>query len=67
MKQHLFEMQHAKTWDLVELSLEKANSAQSSMLLAEHYLLLCQHLALSKQRLYDNALIERLNKLVMRL
>jgi uncharacterized membrane protein SpoIIM required for sporulation len=28
---------------------------------------MCQHLALSKQRLYDTALIERLNKLVMRL
>ncbi len=67
MKQHLFEMQHAKTWELVEQSLEKPNSTQNSMLFTEHYLLLCQHLALSKQRLYDNALIERLNKLVMRL
>jgi uncharacterized membrane protein SpoIIM required for sporulation len=67
MKQQLFEQQHQKTWELVEQSLEKPNSAQNSMLLAEHYMLLCQQLALSKQRLYDNALIERLNKLVMRL
>jgi uncharacterized membrane protein SpoIIM required for sporulation len=67
MKQHLFEMQHQKTWELIEESLEKPNSTQNSILFTEHYLLLCQHLALSKQRLYDNALIERLNKLVMRL
>lgn len=67
MKQQLFEQQHQKTWELIEQSLDKPNSAGISMLFAEHYMLLCQHLALSKQRLYDNALIERLNKLVMRL
>jgi uncharacterized membrane protein SpoIIM required for sporulation len=67
MKQQLFEAQHQKTWTLIEQSLEKPNSAQNAKLFAEHYMLLCQHLALSKQRLYDNALIERLNKLVMRL
>jgi hypothetical protein len=67
MKQQLFEAQHQKTWNLIEQSLEKPNSAQNAKLFAEHYMLLCQHLALSKQRLYDNALIERLNKLVMRL
>lgn len=67
MKQQKFELQHQKTWDLIEQSLQKPNSAGISMLFAEHYMLLCQHLALSKQRLYDTALIERLNKLVMRL
>ena len=67
MKQQLFEQQHQKTWELIEQSLDKPNSTGISMLFAEHYMLLCQHLALSKQRLYDNALIERLNKLVMRL
>jgi uncharacterized membrane protein SpoIIM required for sporulation len=67
MKQQLFEQQHQKTWDLVEQSLEKPGNAPNSILFVEHYMLLCQHLALSKQRLYDTALIERLNKLVMRL
>ena len=67
MKQQKFELQHQKTWELIEQSLQKPNSAGISMLFAEHYMLLCQHLALSKQRLYDTALIERLNKLVMRL
>ena len=67
MKQQLFEQQHQKTWELVEQSLEKPGSAQNGLLFTEHYMMLCQHLALSKQRLYDNALIERLNKLVMRL
>jgi uncharacterized membrane protein SpoIIM required for sporulation len=67
MKQQSFEQLHQKTWELIEQSLEKPNSAGISMLFAEHYMQICQHLALSKQRLYDTALIERLNKLVMRL
>jgi len=67
MKQQLFEKQHQQTWKLVEDSLENPASAQNSILFTEYYMLLCQHLALSKQRLYSSALIERLNKLVMRL
>lgn len=67
MKQQLFEQQHRDLWQLVEQSLDKPARVENSILLTEHYMLLCQHLALSKQRLYDNALIERLNNLVMRL
>ena len=67
MKQQLFEQRHRKNWELVEQSLEKPDSAKKSILFVEHYMLLCQHLALSKQRMYDTALIERLNKLVLRL
>lgn len=67
MKQQLFEQQHQDTWDQIEQCLDKPGNVQNSMIFTEHYMLLCQHLALSKQRLYDTALIERLNKLVMRL
>ncbi|MFA9418794.1 MAG: stage II sporulation protein M [Gammaproteobacteria bacterium] len=67
MKQQLFEQEHQATWEMVEQSLEKPGSGQNSKILTENYMLLSQHLALSKQRLYDTALIERLNKLVMRL
>lgn len=67
MKQQLFEQEHQATWEMVEQSLEKPGSGQNSKLLTENYMLLSQHLALAKQRLYDTALIERLNKLVMRL
>ena len=65
MKQQLFEEQHRQTWQLIEESLKKPGQGDNSRLMAEHYLLMCQHLALAKQRLYDNALVERLNKLVM--
>ena len=65
MKQHLFEEQHRQVWQIVEASLEKPGKGDNSKLLAEHYLLLCQHLALAKERLYDPALVERLNKLVL--
>jgi len=67
MKQQLFEQEHQATWEMVEQSLEKPGSGQNSKILTENYMLLSQHLALSKQRLYDTALIERLNKLVIRL
>lgn len=67
MKQQSFEQQHRETWALIEQSLDKPNKLTDSLLFTEHYMLLCQHLALSKQRLYDTALIERLNNLVMRL
>ena len=65
MKQQLFEQQHQHTWELIEQLLEKPQSGKNSQVLTENYMLLSQHLALSKQRLYDSALIERLNKLVM--
>ncbi len=67
MKQQLFEQEHQATWEMVDQALEKPGSGQNSKILTENYMLLSQHLALSKQRLYDSALIERLNKLVMRL
>jgi uncharacterized membrane protein SpoIIM required for sporulation len=65
MKQQLFEEQHRQVWQTIEKSLQKPGKDDNSKLLAEHYLLLCQHLALAKQRLYDPALIERLNKQVL--
>jgi uncharacterized membrane protein SpoIIM required for sporulation len=67
MKQQLFEQQHQQGWEQIEAALDKPSSARNSLLLTEHYMQLSQHLALAKQRLYDPALIERLNKLVMRL
>jgi len=67
MKQHSFEQQHRDTWRRIEESLEKPSAGNNSRVLAEHYMLLCQHLAIAKERLYDAALIERLNSLVLEL
>ena len=66
MKQQRFEEQYQATWLRIEASLEKPAEGDHSKVLAEHYMLLCQHLAIAQERLYDNALIERLNSLVLR-
>ncbi len=67
MKQQSFEQQHRHTWEEIERLLDNPKVIENSARCAECYMLLSQHLALAKQRLYDGALIERLNKLVMRL
>ncbi len=67
MKQQSFEKQHQASWDAIEKLLDNSSSEQNSIQLSEHYMQLCQHLSLAKQRMYDTALIERLNKLVLRL
>jgi len=65
MKQQVFEQQHQAIWQQIEASLEKPTLGDNSQILAEHYLLLCQQLAIAKERLYDAALVERLNNLVL--
>jgi uncharacterized membrane protein SpoIIM required for sporulation len=65
MKQQSFEHQHQAEWERIERALKVAKSQRNNALLADHYLQLCQHLSLAKQRLYDHALVERLNKLVL--
>ena len=65
MKQQLFEQEHAATWQLIEDSLARPAEGNNSKVLAEHYMLLCQHLAIAKERLYDASLVERLNNLVL--
>jgi len=65
MKQQIFEQQYRAVWQQIEASLEKPAQGDNSKILAEHYMLLCQHLALAKERLYDAALVERLNNLVL--
>jgi uncharacterized membrane protein SpoIIM required for sporulation len=67
MKQHNFEDMHESTWRRIEDSLQNPAQGDNSKILAEHYLLLCQHLAIAKERLYDAALVERLNNLVLAL
>lgn len=67
MKQHSFEEQNRAIWQKIEASLEKPSQEGNSKILAQHYLLLCQHLAIAKERLYDAALVERLNNLVLAL
>lgn len=67
MKQHNFELQNQPIWQKIEESLENPAQEDNSKILAEHYLLLCQHLAIAKERLYDAALVERLNNLVLAL
>ena len=67
MKQRSFEQQHELTWQRIEDSLAKPARGDNGKILAEHYLLLCQHLAIAKERLYDAALVERLNNLVLAL
>ena len=65
MKQQIFEQQHQADWLKIEASLEKPAQGDNSKVLAEHYMLLCQQLAIAKERLYDAALVERLNHLVL--
>ncbi|MDJ0832316.1 MAG: stage II sporulation protein M [Gammaproteobacteria bacterium] len=65
MKQQSFEQQHRQTWERIEQALAQRKQTESSILLADDYMLLCQHLALAKQRLYDITLIERLNSLAL--
>ena len=67
MKQHDFEEQHGDTWQRIEEALQKPADGNNSRVLAEHYMLLCQHLAIAKERLYDASLVERLNNLVLAL
>ena len=65
MKQQIFEQQHSAAWQQIEAALEKPAEGDNSKILAEHYMLLCQHLTIAKERLYDAALVERLNNLVL--
>ena len=65
MKQQTFEQQHQALWQQIEAALEKPAQGDNSKILAEHYMLLCQHLAIAKERLYDTALVARLNTLVL--
>jgi uncharacterized membrane protein SpoIIM required for sporulation len=65
MKHKIFEQQHSAVWQQIEAALEKPAEGDNSKILAEHYMLLCQHLAIAKERLYDAALVERLNNLVL--
>ncbi len=65
MKQQSFEQAHAATWAEIEEALQKPARPDNTRVLAENYMLLCQHLAIAQERLYDTALIERLNGLVL--
>lgn len=66
MKQQIFEQKYQPTWLIIEESLKKPAAGNNSKILAQHYLLLCQHLAIAQERLYDAALTERLNNLVLK-
>ena len=61
MKQHEFEALHQELWQQIDAALEKPAQGKNASLLAEHYLSLCQQLAIAKERMYDGALVERLN------
>ena len=67
MKQQRFEQEHEKDWIEIEAALDEKPDAETATRLASQYLVLCQHLALAKERSYDVALVERLNALVLRL
>jgi uncharacterized membrane protein SpoIIM required for sporulation len=67
MKQHEFEMQHEVRWQRIESALDKPTLGDNGKFLAEQYLHLCQHLAIAKERMYDDALLERLNNLALEL
>ncbi len=62
MKQQEFESEHELLWLQIDKALENPAREDNPQLLAEHYLSLCQHLAIAKERMYDSALVERLNK-----
>ena len=65
MKQHEFETEHEGLWRRIDAALEKPAEGENPELLARHYMDLCQQLAIAKERMYDNALVERLNKRVL--
>jgi uncharacterized membrane protein SpoIIM required for sporulation len=65
MKQHEFETLHQPLWERVDAALEKPRLDGNSELMAEHYLHLCQQLAIAKERMYDSALLEQLNNRVL--
>jgi len=67
MKQHEFETRHQALWQRIEAALEKPSQGDNAKFLAEQYLHLCQQLAIAKERMYDGALLERLNKLALEL
>jgi uncharacterized membrane protein SpoIIM required for sporulation len=67
MKQHEFEAQNRELWQRIDAALEKPSQDDNGRFLAEHYLDLCQQLAIAKERMYDDALLERLNRLVLEL
>ena len=62
MKQQEFESEHERLWLQIDEALGNPAREDNPQLLAEHYLNLCQHLAIAKERMYDNALVESLNK-----
>lgn len=64
MNQKSFENQYDVLWTQIDKALENKKQ-QDSVLLSEQYMILCQHLALAKQRMYDTTLLARLNKLVL--
>ena len=61
MKQTEFEALHQALWQEIDAALEKPALGKNASLLAQHYLSLCQQLAIAKERMYDGALVERLN------
>ncbi len=67
MKQQRFEEQNQPTWRRIEESLEQPAKDDNSRVLAQHYMQMCQHLAIAQERLYDTALVDRLNRLVLAL
>jgi uncharacterized membrane protein SpoIIM required for sporulation len=67
MKQHEFEARYQELWQRIETALEKPAQGDNGKFLAEQYLHLCQQLAIAKERMYDSALLERLNKLALEL
>lgn len=65
MKQHEFEAEQRELWQLIDAALEHPADGDNAQLLAQHYLALCQQLALAKERMYDSALLERMNNRVL--
>jgi uncharacterized membrane protein SpoIIM required for sporulation len=65
MKQHEFEAEYKDLWNRIDAALDKPAKADNAQLLAKHYLELCQQLAIAKERMYDNALVEQLNNRVL--
>ena len=67
MKQHEFESRYEKLWNRIDDALDNPARTENAQVLAQHYLELCQQLAIAKERMYDNALVERLNNRVLSL
>ena len=66
--QDRFVARHSESWDALEMALDRLEGGQTVAApdFPQSYRRLCQQLALAQSRSYNPALVDRLNRLVLR-